>query len=468
MTQNNKKTPALATSLLGTAVLAACLSMNATGADRILSVGDSIVQGTKGQCSFRFPLSQMMLNDPSADVEFVGSRSGLFRGPAFENCTSADFTNHFAESGRRADYFQPLIESELVVQNPDYVILHVGSNDMNQGQPVSTTIDEIDDLITRTLQQQPNATVLVGNIIGWDDETAGTDGVGPRIAALGLEVDALVNRRIVAGDSVVLVDVRNGFDPVGMTVDGIHPNNVGERFIADQFLSALADLGVAQRFEVPTKTIGDGEWNQISLPADPRFENTVAEILGDDLPVDEMSASNGGQGTWALVELVYSNAGDSYRYMNGDDFMRMGTGYWIVQVGRDSVTLDMPALALPTTLSLDVACASDSGCFSIPLRTDTNPQSLRYNLIGNPFVQDRQLVTTRAVTDSGDCAIGCAPITAQTSNVIANLFWNWDGANQQWRVLRSADRLNAWDAGFLPVLPGAQGRNPRLLFSAGN
>lgn len=435
----------------------------------ILSVGDSIVQGTAGQCSFRLPLSKMMFNDASCQVSFVGSRTDPFRPPTNGNCTAADFTDHFAESGRRADFFLSRLGAEVQNEAPDYVIMHVGSNDMNQNQTVETTIDEISALMTTVFAERPNATILMGNIIPWDDSRTGEPGTTDRIAALGIAVEALVAQRRSQGDSVEIVDVRSGFDTDTMTVDGVHPNSVGERLMADRFLARFDQLGLCNTFTLPQKTLINGDWYQISLPADPGSNNRVRDLFSDDLPIDQMANGTPGQGTWTMFEYVNSGSGaseDSYRRLGPDDRLNAGTGYWIRQVTGSSVQIDMPPLSLPSTLSAEAACASGRGCVAVPLSADAN--GVRWNLVGNPFTLNRPYGSVRVDTDSSTCSDGCTPAEASSGNVAGDVLFRYNDAANRYDRITSGSSLSVWDAGWLGVLPGAQGRDARLLFSAGN
>ena len=141
---------ALLAAALGAAVPAA-----PARADRILSVGDSITQGTAGQCSYRRALTQILANTPGCDASFVGSQLAVNRNTA---ACRTDYTPHFGFSGRTADWLsrESRYTTELASQAPDRVLLHIGSNDIRDAgsQGVASTVQDIDRVAHRDVRQR--------------------------------------------------------------------------------------------------------------------------------------------------------------------------------------------------------------------------------------------------------------------------------------------------------------------------
>ncbi len=441
------------------------LASRTAQADAVLSVGDSITMGTVGECSYRRAMTQILSNTPGCDVEFVGSRLAVNRNTA---ACRADYTPHFGFSGRTADWL--LAESryagELAETRPERVLLHIGSNDIFFGQGVASTVQDVDQLVDETFAQRPEATLYLANVIPWDDGEAGTSDVGPGVRELGDAIETLVEERRAAGDDVVLVDVRTGFDVASMTVDGVHPNPVGERLIADRFIAAMAADGLCESFAVPSKRLEDRRWYQIGVPGRGLEPFTVRDVFADDLGADRYGAAN-PSGDWTLYEYVPNAGGDArpgYRELALSSPLEPGSAYWIMQASGEAITVDMPALTLPTPLTPDTACTGPDGCRALPVRTDAAAE-FAWNLKANPFVQPVPFGATRARTTDGACATGCDPDAALANRVMSDTVFRYDGVSAYER-LRSADRLEPWDGVWLVALPDAGGQSLRWVVPA--
>ena len=59
-------------------------------------------------------------------------------------------------------------------------------------------------------------------------------------APLNAKLPALVDEKNSMESPIVLVDQYSGFDPSTMTCDGIHPNDVGDSWMADRWFEKLA------------------------------------------------------------------------------------------------------------------------------------------------------------------------------------------------------------------------------------
>lgn len=134
---------------------------------KVMAVGDSITEGVLGQKSYRNELVPL-LTQSECSFEMVGSK--------LNNETSTSFRSpHEGYSGHPADRFinghansgNPGIGVMMSSQSPDTVLIHLGSNDMRLGQGVSQTVNEIDQIVTRIWNNNPQAEVFVANVIPW-------------------------------------------------------------------------------------------------------------------------------------------------------------------------------------------------------------------------------------------------------------------------------------------------------------
>ena len=200
------------------------------GADttlRIMPLGDSITRGNSSRNSYRRPLSQLLI-DSELDFDFVGSRNTAVPDPDFD-------LDHQGHSGWTADDFlqNNRIRNWSLTYLPDLVLLHLGTNDLRQGQSVSSTVDEIGQIIDILREANPQVIVLLAQIVPMS--TPGNPDVTPLNAA----IPDLVTSKDSTDSPVLLVDHFTGFDGDADNVDGIHPNPSGEAKMAQTWFDAI-------------------------------------------------------------------------------------------------------------------------------------------------------------------------------------------------------------------------------------
>ncbi len=206
-----------------------------------MAIGDSITEGDGGECSFRKPLSQALLARNWCTAQFLGARYGNY---ATSSSCAATSTPHEGRSGWRADEVTPIVSSTVARFYPDYVLIHLGSNDVFQGQSVASTISDINNIVDNVLSARPDATVLLAGIIPWSPTVLDNSGVDELAVSYDLaeQTAALVSSRAANGDDIHFVDMRPGFSSATMTYDGVHPNSAGEAHMANAILAALDAL----------------------------------------------------------------------------------------------------------------------------------------------------------------------------------------------------------------------------------
>jgi len=216
---------------------------------RIMPLGDSITEGYYA-CSYRKPLVEGLAG---CDFDMVGSQNGAVATE--ETCLDTQ-AYHQGIGGWQARSFledmgdgESWLESYVADYQPDLVLLHIGSNDLYGGHAPGTyhantrtgtdTVASIDDMITQIYARQPNATILLANLIPW----LADDSVNIGITQLRPHIAALVNARATVGDKIALVDVYSGFSAGMLSDDAIHPNTYGENHIAARFKAAMQTAG---------------------------------------------------------------------------------------------------------------------------------------------------------------------------------------------------------------------------------
>jgi GDSL-like Lipase/Acylhydrolase family len=196
---------------------------------RVMPLGDSITQADSEHDSYRRPLFKS-LELGGRSVDFVGSLSSNYRGGPPHPDFDPDHEGHW---GWRADEILGEIRGWAEAEQPDVLLVHLGSNDVFQGQSVSSTLDELARIIDAVREERPDAAFLIAQIIPTTNAS--------RNRALG-ELNAGISSlaaKSTERSKVRTVDQFTGFDPGRMTYDGVHPNAEGEIHMADRWLAAL-------------------------------------------------------------------------------------------------------------------------------------------------------------------------------------------------------------------------------------
>ena len=203
-------------------------SSNATV--RIMPLGDSITQSVSPYNSYRYYLWHLLL-DKGYRTDFVGSLHGVGGGPP----ANPDFDmDHEGHAGWRADEILANIQMWATQAAPDVVLLHIGTNDLCQRQSVASTVNDIGHIIDVLRKVNPRIEILLAQLIG----QARLDDCG--IPALNAQLPGLAANKNQPESPIVLVDQFTGFDPITMTYDGEHPNDIGDLRMADRWFEKLA------------------------------------------------------------------------------------------------------------------------------------------------------------------------------------------------------------------------------------
>ena len=210
----------------------------------IMAVGDSITQGANLQRSYRYHLIQK-LELAGCEHTRVGSQTGTE--------LETDFNSpHESYSTMKADHFltgyttwsgeNEGIEITMDRYFPDVVLMHIGSNDLYYEESIESVIDDIRQIVSIITTTNPDAVVLLSNLIPW----YGVSDSGAEILfeseQLGIAIEDLIAE--LNDPSVHFVDVFSGYTRSMMLVDLIHPNNLGELHLTDRFFNAYVNAGL--------------------------------------------------------------------------------------------------------------------------------------------------------------------------------------------------------------------------------
>ena len=131
---------------------------------KVMPLGDSITEMRGGTDSYRRTLWDMLVNQSGYSVDFVGGQYGV--RPTSGDPLHWDYDlDHEGHSGFRADQIRDGLPGWVADADPDVVLLHIGTNDLMQGQSVDDAIDEIGDLIDILRANNPNVAIVLAQII---------------------------------------------------------------------------------------------------------------------------------------------------------------------------------------------------------------------------------------------------------------------------------------------------------------
>lgn len=240
------------------------------------------------------------------------------------------------------------------------------------------------------------------------------------------------------------VVVMNIFDPVGSS-STCHYNATLD------FTETTTAKG-----KVPTLSIPNNTWMQIGLNTDAASGSTAAEIIGDDI-------SGVYDTDWVVFS--YQTNTNSYQKLSLSSTMLPGVGYWIIQKTGNAVVVDMPSSSSGVYVTHTPACSSTEGCFEIPLQV--NASQAQWQMIGYSFRDNRNMDLVKVVTNSSTaCSTGCTLSEAAAAGLIQGKIWHYTGTVYAELTNNGSDVINPWDGGWVSILPGAAGSDPKLLFPA--
>lgn len=197
---------------------------------RIMPLGDSITESSGGHASYRYWLWHELL-DAGYHVDFVGSMYGVYNGQPLYS----DFDQiHEGHWGWRVDEILAQILGWASTYDPEIILIHLGTNDIWQGQGVASTITELGDLIAEIRLVNPTAKFLLAQLI-----PSSWGGHLDLIPDLNAQIPPLASSLTSPQSPIYVVDQYTGFDPNQDTWDGVHPDESGEQKMSDRWLAQL-------------------------------------------------------------------------------------------------------------------------------------------------------------------------------------------------------------------------------------
>ena len=228
---------------VGTPSTPAATATVTAGPVRILLVGDSVTQGSAGDFTWRYRLSQHFAAQGTA-VDFVGPRNDLFDNVADTFGSSAYVDpafdrDHAARWGQSFDVQDVRVADLVHTYDPDVVVELLGVNDLTWGGASPQTVAQrLHAFETEAREVSPG----VGLVLVRVPQTwfAGVPEFNELVEDVARDFDLPGAPATVASPDV-------GFEEGRHTWDAAHPNAAGEVLIA----AAVADAAAVQGVGVP-------------------------------------------------------------------------------------------------------------------------------------------------------------------------------------------------------------------------
>jgi acyl-CoA thioesterase-1 len=235
---------------------------------KIMPFGDSITSSFSPYSSYRCWLDHLL---DAANITFIYSGSqtkdsyGADPPPCGNPLTDFDH-RHEGYSGwatynfldpAMANYIDKILNRVIygtsIPNVPDIVLMHLGTNDLGQGRPISQIITNLGLLIDHFRAKNPKVAIMVAQIIpcSGHDWCYSVDDLNAAIPGLASQKNTLFS-------PVMVVDMFSNYDPLVDNVlhndDYVHPNNSGDAKMATRWMTAIQNYlnrTVTQTF-IPT------------------------------------------------------------------------------------------------------------------------------------------------------------------------------------------------------------------------
>lgn len=200
----------------------------------ILPLGDSITQSDAKRMSYRYWL-WTKLRALGKPFDFVGSLNTGWDGTPTYPVAAFD-RDHEGHFGWRTDQVRDQLASWTAAYPVGIALVHLGTNDVMQHQPIDGTIAELGEIIDILRKKNPDVAILLAQVIPT------TYYENDDLTTLNRQIPKLVQQKSTARSPVILVDQNTGFDRQADTFDGIHPSDSGDKKMAERWFSALEPL----------------------------------------------------------------------------------------------------------------------------------------------------------------------------------------------------------------------------------
>jgi VCBS repeat-containing protein len=197
---------------------------------RILPLGDSLTSGTSTEGAYRNKLHSL-LTTAGYNVDFVGTQTDI------NNPTLPD-GDHQGMGGYQIDQIRAGLPTWLnAIEDPDVVLLMIGTNDFSAGFNTATASNRLSGLVSDIAMKRPFAKIIVASLPVRTDD--------PNLETLQVEFNAaipgIVSSQVAQGRQASFVDIHAAVPPADLS-EGVHPTAAGYEKIAEAWLPAITSV----------------------------------------------------------------------------------------------------------------------------------------------------------------------------------------------------------------------------------
>lgn len=214
---------------------------------KIMPFGDSVTaRGSAPESSYRYWLYTYLTQAGFNNFVFIGDQTGVSDGGTPQNSwPQEDYEG--GDGWTSVDALNKAPSAATWDGGPDIVLLDFGSNDISPaGYPLSETESNLEQIIQILAAQNPNIIILIAKPTGFAPDPSSTrqDQKSQKKdqSKLAAVVGKVAKTEKKAGINVIAINQFAGFNVKKDTVDGAHPNVIGEQKIAMKYFKELKKL----------------------------------------------------------------------------------------------------------------------------------------------------------------------------------------------------------------------------------
>ena len=200
------------------------------GKPRIMLIGDGITSGTRPMSNGYRRFLYNYIKDGGHWFDFVGTMNTHTNPQDFDS-------DHEGHVNYRADQVLAGLSRWAGLYPPDIAVIHVGTNDLLQGQSVESTVQDIQLIIQTLRYHNPNIKIVLSHVIPTTDSW-----VNGLINKLNVQINGISWSQNTGNSPIYVVSQHKNFRPALDTYDGIHPNSQGAEKIARNIYQTLNRL----------------------------------------------------------------------------------------------------------------------------------------------------------------------------------------------------------------------------------
>ena len=251
---------------------------------KIMCVGDSITDGYGIPGSYRKFLYHG-LTQKGYNIDMVGSKTGWSTkytdettGETFEfDDDNTGYSTYTIKSyGGRNGIYDTLKETNCLSQEPDIVILQIGTNNIIDNHDPKENSEDFETLLDYILQNIPSTSMLFvttipdldpnrQDVYSWfsnyrhssDWQTTYTDDevqmkVEASLKYYNSDITSRVNARRESGQNIRSANVNSAITDVkSQLMDGVHPNNIGYKLMGEYWTEIISDY-IKEKYPSPS------------------------------------------------------------------------------------------------------------------------------------------------------------------------------------------------------------------------